>query len=318
LTLAGLASCLLFASLFLSFVFLLPVQIVNGRFGRRAGWASAGVAAAGIVVVQLWGTLSSATTGFWALDLASGALPPVILLAALSLINAPIWGLRTKPYRVIIVSMACALAALPFLLSIERDTSIASYLEGKIGSVLAPFRSTSGEGYEASALAASLDPKELVATSMNTLRDSFAAIILVIIGGSWRLGNRLSGPGSGGRAETCPIEALRLPYPLVWAFLASWSLVLAAVVLRAGEALTAFAWNCAVVSTLLYAAQGWGIVTHLFKSWNMPRSLRLLMGAMAVIAFFTPTAGFVVAATLPLLGVTEIWIPYRKPKGAGA
>ena len=50
----------------------------------------------------------------------------------------------------------------------------------------------------------------------------------------------------------------------------------------------------------------------------MPRSLRIVFAVMAVLALATPTAGIAVAVALPLFGVTEIWIPYRKPKGAGA
>jgi Predicted membrane protein (DUF2232) len=183
---------------------------------------------------------------------------------------------------------------------------------------LAPIRSATGDGYEASGFATTLDPKELVAQSIATLRDSYAAILLFIVGGSWRLGNRLSGVGSLGRLETDAIEELRLPYPLVWAFLASWTLVLAAVLLHVGDAAAAFSWNCAIALTLAYAAQGFGIVTHLFKRWNMPRSLRILIAVMAVLGLATPTAGLAVSVSLPLLGVTELWIPYRKHKGVGA
>jgi hypothetical protein len=318
---AGLASSLLYLSVFLSFAFLLPVQIAFGRSGRRSGLAAAGIAMAVIVIVQGWrlitaGAFSAGPAGAYAL--AAGILPPLVLLGALLLMNAPFWQGWAAPYRILCVTTACALAALPALVALERDASIGAYLEERISAFLAPLRSASGDGYEASALAAALDPKELVAVSIETLRNSYAAIILFIIGGSWRLGNRLSGPGSRGREETAAIDDLHLPYPLLWAFLASWSLVLGAVLLHAPEAAAAFAWNCALALTLAYAAQGLGIVTHLFKSWNMPRSLRILIAAMAIIALATLTAGIAVAVILPLFGVTEIWISYRKPKGAGA
>jgi hypothetical protein len=38
---------------------------------------------------------------------------------------------------------------------------------------------------------------------------------------------------------------------------------------------------------------------------------------MALLALATP-AGAAVAVALPLFGVTEIWIHFRKPKGVGA
>jgi uncharacterized protein YybS (DUF2232 family) len=149
------------------------------------------------------------------------------------------------------------------------------------------------------------------------LRDSYAAILFLLLAGSQRLGNRWSGIGSPGRAETVAIEELRIPYPFVWAFLAAWSLLLATVLLRAPEAASAFAWNCALIASLVYAAQGLGIVTYLFKRWNMPKSLRILVAVTAVISMVTPL-GIAVATALPLFGVTENWIHYRKPKGVGA
>jgi len=313
---AGLASSILYSSIILSFAFLLPVQIAFGRYGRRGGFAAAGLSAAGIALVQGWrlaaaGALHGTTLG-------AGILAPIVLLGSIVVLNAPFWKAWNPAYRILIVTAACAVFALPILVSLDRDVSIAAYLEERIGALLAPLRSASGQGYDASALAASLDPKELVAASISTLRNSYAALILLFIGGSWRLGNRLSGPGSPGRMETPAIDELRLPYDLLWVFLASWSLVLAAVLLHAPRSAEAFAWNCGLTLALTYAAQGLGIVTHLFKKWNMPKSLRIIFVVMALIALATPTAGIVVAIALPLFGVTEIWIPYRKTKGVGA
>lgn len=313
---AGLASCLLFLSLVLSFAFLLPVQIAYGRLGRRAGGLAAGVAAAGIAAVQGWRLASTGASD--PLALIVGMLPPFVLLGALVLLNAPIWSGLATAYRVAIVVAGCALSAIPLLITLEGDVSFRNFLEKLFGDFLTPLRSALGDGYDASALAASLNPPDVVASLLEMLRNSYAAVFLVYLGGSWRLGNRLSGPGSRGREETVAIDELRLPYPLLWAFLASWSLVLAAVLLRAPEWASAVAWNCSIALSLAYAAQGFGIVTHVLKRWKMPRSLRILLAIMAVLALATPTAGMAVAVALPLFGVTEIWIPYRKPKGVGA
>jgi len=312
---AGLASCILYSSILLAFAFLLPVQIAYGRFGRRGGMAAAGLSAAGIVLVQGWrlaaiGQLEGAALG-------AGIIAPLVFLLALALMNASFWKGWDPAYRALCLTAVCALAAVPVVVMLERDTAIAAYLEGRIAAFLAPLRTATGQGYDAPALAAALDPKELVATSITTLRNSYAALLLLLLAGSWRLGNRWSGQGSRGREETGAIEELRLPYALLWAFLASWSLVLAVVVLHAPQAAEAFAWNCALTLTLAYAAQGFGVLTHLFKKWRMPKSLRVVFVVLAILALATPT-GLAVAAALPLFGVTEIWIPYRKTKGVGA
>jgi hypothetical protein len=315
---AGAASGLLYLSILFSFAFLLPVQVAFGRNGRRSGLAAAGISAAILCVAFGWRLAAAGALS--AGNLAESLAVPLVLLGALALVNAPFKGDPAPVYRILAATALCACAALPAIIALSRDASIATYLEGRIGAFLAPMRQAvagAGDGYEASALAASLDPKDLVAMSIAMLRDSYAAVIFLLIGGSRRLGNRLSGQGSRGREDSGAIDELRLPYPLVWAFLISWSLVLAAEFLRAPEAASAFAWNCALVLSLAYAAQGLGIATHLFKSWNMPKSMRILIAVMAVISLVTPV-GMAVAAALPLLGVTEIWIHYRKPKGVGA
>ena len=324
---AGLASSLLFLSMFLAFAFLMPVQIIFGRRGGREGIAAAGVSALGIALAEASKLVASGSfaqpdgrliSGFVAL--AGTILTPIILLLALALLNAPFWRHWDSAYRVLGVTALCAFIALPVLLSIERDASIVAFLEERIGAVLTPLRSAvtdSSEGYEASVLAASLDPKDLVATSFELLRNCFAAILFTLLGGSWWLGNRMSGRGSRGWEKTAALEELRLPYPFLWGFLASWSFMLAAELLKAQEAVSAVAWNCVLVVSLAYAAAGLGIVTYLLKTWNTPKSLRICLTVVAVLSLATPL-GIAVAASLPLIGVTEIWIHYRKPKGVGA
>jgi hypothetical protein len=321
LIVAGLASCFLYISIFLSFAFLLPVQIAFGRKNGRAGMMAAGISAAGVAIAQA--VRLAAAGAFGPSALAAGVLPALVLLGALALINAPLGRAWPSAYKALLATALCAVAALPLMINLDRDSFLTQDLEKAIGDFLvAPIRtaiaaSGVGDSYEASALAASLDPKDLVTQSIALLRNSYAAILFFVIAGSRRLGNRLSGIGSRGREQTAAIDELRLPYPFLWAFLASWSLVLASAFLRAPETASAFAWNCALTISLAYAAQGLGIVTHILKNWNMPKSLRILIAIMAVISLATPL-GTAVAVSLPLFGVTEIWIHYRKPKGVGA
>jgi hypothetical protein len=324
---AGLTSSLLFLSMFLACAFLLPVQIIFGRRGWREGMAAVGVSALGIAIAE---ASKLAVSGSFAqqdgrmmtgiVALAGTVLTPVVLLLALALMNAPLWGHLDPAYRILGVTAASALIALPVLLSIERDASIAAFLEERIRAVLTPLRNAvtdSSDGYEASALAASLDPKDIVATSFALLRNSFAAILFTLLGGSWWLGNRMSGRGSRGWEQTASLEDLRLPYAFLWGFLAFWSFMLAVELLKIQGVAPAVAWNCALVVSLAYAAVGLGIVTYLLKAWNTPKSLRICLAIIAVLSLATPL-GIAVVVSLPLLGVTEIWIHYRKPKGVGA
>ena len=132
-------------------------------------------------------------------------------------------------------------------------------------------------------------------TSIEILRDSFAAMLFLFIGGSWRIGNRLAGKGSPGQSRTVAIDEMRLPYPLIWAFLASWVLGHGGGPRsRRPSAPPPSPGIARLRSACRYAAQGLGVLTHLFKSWNMPKSLRIgLTPVMAVMALATPTIGVV-------------------------
>jgi len=325
--LAGAVSSLLFLSIFLSFAFLLPVQIAFGRKGARAGMAAAGVSAGTTAVVQAahlalaGGGAPGEVGASWPLALAGSVVMPIAFLLALALINAPFARRWPSAYRVIGVTALCAALMAPLLASVERDPSITAYMEDEVGSLFKPLRSAAAdsldEGYEASALAAALDPKDMVATSFEVLRNSLAAFVFTALAGSWWIGNRLSGRDSPGRKGTAPLSELRLPYPFLWGFLLAWTGVLAASVLKASAFASAAAWNCALVTSIAYAAVGLGIVSHLLKTWNTPKGLKAILIVTAVVSLATPV-GLAVVALLPLLGVTEIWIHYRKPKGVGA
>ncbi len=316
----GLLSAFLYLTVFASFAFLLPVQIAFGRCGRRAGAVASAVAAAFIIGAQAAETAFAA--GVFLSEFALGLLPSLVLLAAICVMNMAFWEGRAAPYRGFAVAGVLALVAAPLVLLIGRDPGFGDFLRQRIDEMLvSPLRkqvAQAGQSYEATALLASLDAQALAALALETLASSYAVMLLAIVGGSWWIGCRVSGEGSFGRKIAGPMIAYRVPYVLVWPFLASWALVLAAIFLKAPVIYRAAAMNCALVLSALYATQGLGIVSHYLGRFKTPRPLRVALAAMAAMALLTSTAGFIVAVVLPLLGVTEIWIPYRKTKGDGA
>jgi len=310
---AGAVSGLFYSSLLLSAVFLVPAQIAFGRAGRAAGAGAAGVSA--VVIAISLGLWMGRAGLFDPVALVTGIAVPVVLLGALILMNARFWDDRPEHYRLIAAAAIGALALAAVLVGIERNLVSAELIE-KLFSAVSP--ATGVEGYEATATVAGVEAKEFAGQLMAVMVNSCAASIFMILGGSWRIGNRLSGPDSLGRERTCPIDDFRLPNAMIWIFLASWSAVAAAILLKVPQALSAIAWNAAIAAAMAYAAQGLGVATQLLKRWNMPRPLRIAMAATFALALMTPTAGTAVAVAVALLGITETWIPYRNPKGVGA
>jgi hypothetical protein len=62
--------------------------------------------------------------------------------------------------------------------------------------------------------------------------------------------------------------------------------------------------------------QGIGIISHLSRQFNATRIVRLLAPLAVMAIALSNTAGAIIMITLPILGITEVWLPYRDVKGA--
>lgn len=321
----GLLSGLFYSSAVLAFVFLVPIQICYGRRGQWAGLAAAVialfVAVLGQFISLLIGTgfVLSAIQNFEMRQfLLFGILPPAVLLLSLVLMNAPFWTKDLDYARGFAGAAIASIAAIPGIVALGRDSSFIAFFEEHLNAFVKPLLAQAGNSFEASALQASFNAKALAQSSLKIISSSFSALFLALLAASWWLGNRMAGVGSRGQEEAPPLADYRLPSLLVWPFLIAWAGVLAVSYFKLGMPVSAVAWNLALALSLAYAVQGLGIASHFMRRWNLPRSLRICIAVTAVILLVTPPIGTACIAILPLLGVTEVWIPYRNLKGVGA
>lgn len=313
---AGLVSGVLYLSLALALFFLIPVQIVFGRSGRRAGTTAAFAAIASIGAGQIWRMTGLGMTD--ALSLAYALIPPALLSGALVALNAPFWTRVDPVFRALAVTLFLSLAALPLIYDLGRDGGFTALLEQSIGALTAPIAKNLGEGYEASALAASLDVKSLVAEAKTILASSFSVFFFILEAGSWWLGSRLAAAGRVVGKKVPTIREYHIPYTLLWPVLVAWAGVFVSLAFSLGGWFPALAWNAALVLSLCYAVQGLGIISHLLTSRNLPGIMRLAIALIVFATLASPVAGGLVGGALAILGITEVWIPYRNPKGVGA
>lgn len=103
-----------------------------------------------------------------------------------------------------------------------------------------------------------------------------------------------------------------VPEITLWVFLGSWTVVLLLMVFKAPYLGRALAMNVALGSCVLYAVQGMAIVLHFLRRKGLPISGGRLMTTLFLIAFLVPGLNILVVFVLPLLGVTETWIVFRK------
>jgi hypothetical protein len=320
---AGLISASTFLSVVLSFAFLVPLQIAFGRLGKQGGMLATGISAAALVVFQGWRLLTGSPAQL-SLELSLAMLYPLLLVGAMLFLNADTFKRLAPAVRTLAVSLAISVLLAPLVGSLLGDVELRQALTESVASLVKNLTSATvgavgaAASYDSAVLTANLDPTEMVATTLSIFSSCYAALIYVLIGGSWWLGNRLSGEGSNGRREAPALREIHLPDVLVWPFLASLALLLAAGAAKAGPAATAVAWNLSLVFALAYAAQGTGIVAHYLEHWKVPKPFRIAFVIAIALSATTSPIGLGLVAILPVLGVTELWIPYRNPKGVGA
>lgn len=104
-----------------------------------------------------------------------------------------------------------------------------------------------------------------------------------------------------------------LPERAIWLFLGAWAFVCAGYFVRLSYPVMALLLNFAMGVSLLYGFQGFAIILYRSRM-HKEISASSLFWRLFIIMAFIPLANTLLMFALPLLGVTETWIQYRKPK----
>jgi hypothetical protein len=119
------------------------------------------------------------------------------------------------------------------------------------------------------------------------------------------------GPGSGS------LRTFFVPPHTIWVFSFSLAAVLGSRIsgLTLAETLS---WNVLTLCTLLFLAQGGGIVLYTLSRRAMPPLLRLFLNILVIALIFSPGINALALGILILLGIAENWVPFRAPKTDGS
>jgi len=308
----GLLSGFLYLSYVLSFAFLVPLQHAFASRGRKSGFVAAVFAILVIAAGQTARMMELQSLN--PLVFLSGILPPLMMIVALGFVNLRI-GALTNGYKILIASIVLSLAASPFVLRATSDKSFSSWLADYVGAAMNS--SGLGEGSMSYARAA-------VDSAVGVIRSAFSAFILWIIAASWGLGSlfaartlRRETKVDGGAIASLQLANVHVPSGALWPTLVSWSLLFAILLTKKTTGMVAVVvWNISLCTASLYAMQGMGILSHLFKKFNASLLLRIIAPLAIVAIALSSTAGAITLIALPILGITEVWLPYRNLKGA--
>ncbi len=299
---SGAVSGVLYATLALSPAFLAPLQAAKRRGGFGALLVSGGIALAACAGIT-FARLRALGIPFEAFDVLSGLLMPLSLVAGLVLVNVPALGSVALAYRLLLGAGIATLGTLPALLPVVAGPDASAHLERMFGAV-AEAMSGGAEGLDG------FDAAALAAAFRTAMTNGFTAALLFILTADYWIGERF-----GRRAGEAPVAGLgsfRVPAGLLWPFLAAWAATLVTRVLETG-AFEALAWNASLPLSVLYGFQGLSLLGRLAARW-IPRPLRFAAAFTFVVLAVSPATGLAVAIALPVLGLSETWIPYRTTK----
>lgn len=318
---SGLIAGFLYLSFLLSFAFLIPVQRSFAARTTKSGLTTAGIALISILVGQGFRLLSFGAFDF-ALCVAS-TVPPLIFLVALCLVNLRLGRLGTG-IKILLASLLITIVSAPFVMTATQDQAFLDNIKAYVSSAAA------SSGIDPSALSGSAlsggalsGVDESIRSAIATLRSAFAPLVFWMLGFSWLYGSRMAA-----RAQVLSLEErearmarlklgnFKVPQAALWPTLATWAFLFIALAAKLGALASTLAWNLALCSASLYAVQGLGIMGYLSERYPLARLVRLLLPLAAILIVLNPTAGAVTLIILPILGITEVWFPYRNLKGA--
>jgi hypothetical protein len=216
--------------------------------------------------------------------------------------------------KILFASLVLSAVAYPFVLMATTDPTF-------VGNVKAYVTQTAtSSGIDASSLSG---VDEAIRSAISTLTSAFAPLVFWMLGFSWLYGSRLAVRAQAPTPEEREAKIARLklgnfkvPHAALWPTLATWTFLFVVLAAKLGSYASMLAWNLALCSASLYAVQGLGIMGYLSEIYPLARLARLLLPIVAIIIVLNPTAGAITLIVLPVLGITEVWFPYRNLKGA--
>jgi len=140
---------------------------------------------------------------------------------------------------------------------------------------------------------------------------TFAFDYFLLLAFSWWAGSRIGARAAGKQPGVRKLIQFTLPQGYVWPLIASLALILADATIGIGAA-GFLAWNVCLVFLFLYGLEGLGILQFLFHKYHLPRSLNWLAVLAVAALAMTPRIGVSILILFPILGVSEIWIRYRR------
>lgn len=238
-----------------------------------------------------------------------------VFLAGLTLLNQSQLigrGGFTRVQKLLVATAVAGLASVPLILYVKGDTrfseSITIIFENLADVLNRMFMQSD---LEASEVVRLVQASALITVVREFFFRSFLFSYFALLTFSWWMGTQLGTRSLGRKANITKLVDFNLPEVFIWPVIGSLAVVLADAAVGL-SVLGYLAWNTGLIFLFLYGLEGLGIIKFLFNRYNLPKGIRWLFIAALCILVLSPTINIIVLLAIPGLGISEIWIHYRK------
>lgn len=285
-------------------LFTIPLLVLESHFSdRREALLPVGLLALLIAVTELVSSRSALLSAEGRILLIISLFLPTVLL-----VGAAVWirlGSLPTFFRYLASCAFGVVASLAIVLWFSRPSAAMLQVDAYFSDAFAGLLGQSGDNPVAEAAL-----KRLYRTAVMSTGALLAPMSMVLIGFSTflALSYRQRFEGDFGLR----VSRWSVPAELLWPFLGSWTVVLLLIISKASYPLFAFGMQIALCLGVLYAVQGVAIVVHLLYRRGVAVRIGRLVTLLFIVSFLVPGLNVLVIFALPLLGVTENWIVYRR------
>ena len=296
------------------FVFLVPLQVIYQRRGKRFFLISLALTFAlfaGIRLIRPFAETGTTGAGVFALTelFAIGCLMGG--LALLNLWQHPLGNV----FKLLAAAAAAGLASIPVILSLSGNTVFAENIDALFTVVSSYLTSAFSQNpaVQSPLLTQAFQPESLKRMAADLFYKSYLFGYFLILTSSWWAGTLLGAKAARKEPGIAKLVAFKMREQYLWIFIAVWAVVLATS--PAGSRIPLFlnaaAWNIGLTLLLLYGLQGIGILRHFMAKYNLPRGARILSMVVLAVLLLSPRINVVFFFLIPGLGISETWIKYR-------
>ncbi len=299
-------------------LFLIPLQVVLIRKGRKSFAITLGLALTIIIIVKLillGRTQDPAAAPFLLVEIAT----VLSLMGGLVLIQLPELSSDFESYRfprvlrLLITTGAAGVLAVPVILYLRGNEEFILGMQEIFSALASNLNRAFSEAEAFNLLSGSgvFQAESLMQVSSTFLLRSFLFDYFLLLTFSWWLGTVIGARTVGKSHGLSRVADFKLPDTYVWPLIVSLGLVLGTLLVPV-EFLEILAWNSLLILVFLYGVVGLGILRFLLKKLKIPTGFRWLLILAIIILAMTPRINFIILILVPGLGVSETWLKYRR------